>query len=140
MKRVARWYALLSKTEGGFMPKADLGASEDLFALTRRRLFIGGAATLFCAPAIVRAANIMTVRKIIVPVEGVHYGFNDRLRINWMYRTGQLQDHELANAVQWGLLDNLVAKRPLPPRQIVLSSILTGLDGIAIMAAVGSRQ
>src|ERR1700722_4479771 len=47
--------------------------------ITRRSLFIGAAASLLCAPAIVRASNLMPVRRIILKSDLNHYGFVDRL-------------------------------------------------------------
>lgn len=35
--------------------------------ITRRSLFVGGIASLLCAPAIVRAASIMPVKKMLEP-------------------------------------------------------------------------
>src|ERR1035437_11053858 len=37
--------------------------------MTRRRIFIGAAASLICAPAIVRAASLMPVRSLIFPIK-----------------------------------------------------------------------
>jgi len=37
--------------------------------ITRRSIFIGAAASLICAPAIVRAASLMPVRSLILPIE-----------------------------------------------------------------------
>src|ERR1035437_6851350 len=37
--------------------------------MTRRSLFIGAAASLLCATAIVRAASLMPVRSLILPIE-----------------------------------------------------------------------
>jgi hypothetical protein len=37
--------------------------------VTRRGIFIGAAASLLCAPAIVRAASLMPVRVVIMPIE-----------------------------------------------------------------------
>jgi hypothetical protein len=37
--------------------------------ITRRGIFIGAAATLICAPAIVRAASLMPVRSLISPIK-----------------------------------------------------------------------
>ena len=36
--------------------------------MTRRSIFIGAAASLICAPAIVRAASLMPVRSLILPI------------------------------------------------------------------------
>src|SRR6266516_5529685 len=52
--------------------------------LTRRRIFIGGVASVICAPAIVRAESLMPIRALIVPMQPVHAGFIERLRFHWM--------------------------------------------------------
>ena len=39
------------------------------YRMTRRNIFIGAAASLICAPAIVRAASLMPVRSLILPIE-----------------------------------------------------------------------
>jgi hypothetical protein len=39
------------------------------YRMTRRSIFIGAAASLLCAPAIVRAASLMPVRSLILPIE-----------------------------------------------------------------------
>ena len=38
------------------------------YRMTRRSIFIGAAASLICAPAIVRAASLMPVRSLILPI------------------------------------------------------------------------
>jgi hypothetical protein len=52
--------------------------------LTRRRIFIGGIASVICAPAIVRAESLMPIRALIVPMQPIHAGFVERLRFHWM--------------------------------------------------------
>jgi hypothetical protein len=48
--------------------------------LTRRRsIILGAAATLICAPAIVRAANLMPVRRLPFPFGPQYAGFVERL-------------------------------------------------------------
>jgi hypothetical protein len=44
-----------------------------------RRVFIGVAASVLYAPAIVRATSLMPVRSIIMPAERPYAGFVDRL-------------------------------------------------------------
>jgi hypothetical protein len=39
------------------------------YRMTRRNIFIGAAASLICAPAIVRAASLMPVRSLILPIK-----------------------------------------------------------------------
>ena len=47
--------------------------------ITRRSIFIGAAASLLCMPAIVRATNLMPVRRIILKRDVNYYGWIDRL-------------------------------------------------------------
>src|ERR1700676_5001468 len=47
--------------------------------MTRRSLFIGAAASLLCAPAIVRATNLMPVRRLPFPYGPQYAGYVDRL-------------------------------------------------------------
>ena len=54
--------------------------------LTRRRIFIGGLASVICALAIVRAESLMPIRGLIVPMHPVHAGFVERLGFHWMER------------------------------------------------------
>jgi hypothetical protein len=54
--------------------------------LTRRSIFIGAAAALICAPAIVRITNLMPVRRIILRSDH-YYGFVDRLRASQYFST-----------------------------------------------------
>ena len=51
---------------------------------TRRHIFVGGVASVICAPAIVRAESLMPIRALIVPMQPVHAGFIERLRFHWM--------------------------------------------------------
>jgi hypothetical protein len=52
--------------------------------MTIRRDFVFGAsAALICAPAIVRAHNLMPLRGIILPTEPCYFGFTDRLYVHW---------------------------------------------------------
>jgi hypothetical protein len=51
--------------------------------LTRRRIFVGGVASVICAPAIVRAESLMPIRALI-PMQPVHAGFVERLRFHCM--------------------------------------------------------
>ena len=52
--------------------------------LTRRRIFVGGVASVMCAPAIVRAESLMPIRALIVPMQRIHAGFVERLRFHCM--------------------------------------------------------
>jgi hypothetical protein len=49
------------------------------YDLTRRSIFLGAAASLLCAPAIVRATSLMPVRGLILPIERPQAGFCQRL-------------------------------------------------------------
>jgi len=49
---------------------------------TRRKLFIGAAASLLWAPAIVRIESLMPVRGITFPGERHRYGFLERLLVH----------------------------------------------------------
>src|ERR1035437_7527428 len=51
----------------------------DRSLITRRSIFIGAAASLLCAPAIVRAANLMPVRRLPFPYGPQSAGFVERL-------------------------------------------------------------
>lgn len=52
--------------------------------LTRRTILIGAAASLICAPSVVRAASLMPIRGVIVPANQIYMGFVDRLRLHCM--------------------------------------------------------
>ena len=47
--------------------------------ITRRSIFIGAAASLICAPAIVRATSLMPVRSLRGPIGPQYAGFCERL-------------------------------------------------------------
>ena len=47
--------------------------------ITRRGIFIGAAASLICAPAIVRATSLMPVRRLPPPFGPQYAGFCERL-------------------------------------------------------------
>ena len=56
----------------------------DLRLITRRSIFIGAAASLLCAPAIVRATNLMPVRRLPFPFGPQTEGFVERLRFQFL--------------------------------------------------------
>ena len=47
--------------------------------ITRRGIFIGAAASLICAPAIVRVASLMPVRRLPLPFGPQYAGYCERL-------------------------------------------------------------
>jgi len=49
--------------------------------IVRRRVLIGAAATLVCAPAVVRAASLMPVRIVPPVAKPQYYGFCERLYV-----------------------------------------------------------
>ena len=51
----------------------------DRTLITRRSIFIGAAVSLLCAPAIVRASNIMPVRRLPFPYGPQYAGYVERL-------------------------------------------------------------
>jgi hypothetical protein len=54
---------------------------------TRRSIVIGAAASLICAPAIVRAGSLMPVRSLIlpiIPIVPMYAGFVERLRYDFL--------------------------------------------------------
>ena len=61
--------------------------------ITRRNCLIGAPAALICAPAIVRAGNLMAIRG--VQARRAYYGFCDRLRIDCLYRSGKIAGRRL---------------------------------------------
>jgi hypothetical protein len=47
--------------------------------ITRRSIFIGAAASLICAPAVVRTTSLMPVHGLILPIGPRYAGFCERL-------------------------------------------------------------
>src|ERR1700704_2866427 len=52
--------------------------------MTRRSIFIGTASSLIFAPSIVRAANLMKIRGLILPIDRPRAGFVERLRYYYL--------------------------------------------------------
>jgi hypothetical protein len=52
--------------------------------ISRRSIFIGAAAALICAPAIVRITNLMPVRRLPFPYGPQYAGFVERLRFHFL--------------------------------------------------------
>jgi hypothetical protein len=59
-------------------------STPDCTLITRRSIFIGAAASLLCAPAIVRAINLMPVRRLPFPYGPQYAGFVERLRFHFL--------------------------------------------------------
>jgi len=70
---------------------------------TRRRIFIGAAASLICAPAIVKVSSLMPIRALILPVERQYAGFVQRL----MYQS-------LADNLITGRMNTIVNGKTVP--------------------------
>jgi hypothetical protein len=74
---------------------------------SRRTLLIGTAASFICAPAVVRAASLMPIRAVIVPIRPVydgerHYaGFVERLSYQMMARFENRVDSRSGRDVLW---------------------------------------
>ena len=61
--------------------------------ISRRSIFIGAGASLFCAPAIVRATSFMPVRVLRLPIERLHACFVQRIYFAALFnnlRTGRM--------------------------------------------------
>ena len=80
-------------------------ATKGVPMITRRNCLIGAPAALICAPAIVRAGNLMAIGG--VPAQRTYYGFCDRLRIDCLYRSGKLRGGALIHAADEGLLRHI---------------------------------
>jgi hypothetical protein len=92
--------------------------------LTRRRIFVGGVASVICAPAIVRAESLMPIRALIVPMQPVHVGFVERLRFHCMEQLlksgwtterartfGGISENEARRQVTYARMHGLLAGR-----------------------------
>src|SRR5262245_49316812 len=80
--------------------------------IRRREFLLGSLAALVCAPSGVRISQLIEVSSRVSPVHQNYYGFCDRLRVDHMYRTGQLRGPALLKAVKQGLLAHV------PPGQL----------------------
>jgi hypothetical protein len=94
--------------------------------VTRRNLLVRAGALLLFAPAIVRRESLVPARGVVMPVERVHYGWVDRLRINSRYRSGELRGPGLLRVIDDGVLRHVAPEKladdiarwglgPLPP-------------------------
>jgi len=64
--------------------------------ITRRSIFIGAAASLLCAPAIVRTTNLMPVRRLPFPFGPQYAGYCERLLFHALesnLRTGKMNTY-----------------------------------------------
>ena len=57
---------------------------------TRREFLLGISTALISAPVIVRAASLMKIRGIVMPLQENYYGFCDCLAIDLRYKEGLL--------------------------------------------------
>ena len=55
--------------------------------ITRRSIFIGVAASLICAPAIVRVTSLMPVRRLPPPFGPQYAGFVERIYLRGLYNS-----------------------------------------------------
>lgn len=80
--------------KGGLMTAPILIPDHSL--ITRRSIFIGAAASILCAPAIVRATNIMPVRRLPFPFGPQYAGYCERLFFHALdgdLRSGKMNTH-----------------------------------------------
>jgi hypothetical protein len=64
--------------------------------ITRRSIFIGAAASLICAPAIVRVTNLMPLRRLPFPFGPQYAGYCERLffhSLDGNLRSGKMSTH-----------------------------------------------
>jgi hypothetical protein len=87
------------------------------YRMTRRSIFIGAAASLICAPAIVRAASLMPVRSLILPIVqssrlsplAAFYCRNYYHYLDFQLRTGL----PMTTTVDYGIISVADARRDL---------------------------
>ena len=79
--------------------------------MTRRSIFIGAAASLICAPAIVRAASLMPVRRLRGPIGPQYAGFCERL----MYQSldSNLRAGQMSTVLNGKIISKADARRML---------------------------
>ena len=71
--------------------------------VTRRNFLASASATIIYAPPVVRAANLMPLRGIVLSPEAFHFGYGERLSVHLhLPKITQLQDeglslHEIAS-------------------------------------------
>ena len=80
--------------------------------LTRRSVVIGAAASLICAPAIVRAANLMPVRRLPFPFGPQYAGFVERLYLHALEsHMRDLTAGQTSTVFNGGIMDVAEARR-----------------------------
>jgi hypothetical protein len=106
--------------------------------MTRRSIFVGAAASLICAPAIVRAASLMPIRCVIVatnpinPKKPINSGFAGALRLHWMKQALKRGWDERHDGPTFGGISETEARNyvafvrtqgSLPPRGSIISDL-----------------
>ena len=79
--------------------------------IARRSIFIGAAASLLCAPAIVRAASLMSVHRLRGPIGPQYAGFCERL----MYQSldSNLRAGQMSTVLNGKIISEADARRML---------------------------
>ena len=79
--------------------------------ITRRSIFIGAAASLICAPAIVRAARLMPLHRLRGPIGPQYAGFCERL----MYQSldSNLRAGQMSTVLNGKIISEADARRML---------------------------
>src|SRR5688572_28578266 len=80
--------------------------------ITRRSILVGAAASLRCAPAIVRVANLMPVRRLPPPFGPQYAGFVERLMYQSLasnLRTGRMTTNLNGRIIPKGVARRMVA-------------------------------
>ncbi len=104
--------------------------------IPRRKLLIGISAAVVSAPAIVRVGSLMTVRGIVMPVHKNyynHYGFCDRLYINWRYKIGELRGPALMRMIEERILQ-------VPPAILAYDLARWGTGELSLAAREQRRE
>jgi hypothetical protein len=77
--------------------------------ITRRSIFIGAAASLICAPAIVRITSLMPVRRLRGPIGPQYAGFCERLMYNSL--NSNLRAGRMSTVVNGKIIPEAQARR-----------------------------
>jgi hypothetical protein len=89
------------------------------YRMTRRSILIGAAASLICTPAIVRAASLMPVRSLILPIKrssrlsplGEFYRRNFYHYLDFELRTGLPMTLTVGRYGEYGIVSVAEARR-----------------------------